>query len=373
MVAGGGTGGHVYPALTTVRELRRIGPADLDVVWVGVATGLEARIAAEEGIRFRTVVTGKVRRTRTVRSILRNLGDLGKIPLGLLQALRFVLAERPDVVFSVGGYVCVPTAVAAWLTRRRLVVHEQTLNLGLANKLVARLADVVALSHASSLESLPPRVRRRAVVSGNPIRPSLLTGSRAAALARYGFADELLIYVTGGSLGAAQINGLVTAILPELLKRYLVVHQCGPAAGPAMRVNAESLPTQLRERYVLLEYVGDELADLLAAADVVVSRSGAGTMAELTAVGKVTVLVPLEPTSGDEQRRNAQRIVEAGAGRMLGIGDATPDALLAALTDILEHPGERAAMAERAAALGEPDAAHTIATLLLGEANPPTG
>jgi UDP-N-acetylglucosamine--N-acetylmuramyl-(pentapeptide) pyrophosphoryl-undecaprenol N-acetylglucosamine transferase len=371
MVTGGGTGGHVYPALTTVRELRCVAasqaqPVGLDVVWVGTAHGLEARIAAEEGLRFRALVTGKVRRTRSLRSIVLNLADLAKVPLGLAQAVRFVLAENPDTVFAVGGHVSVPIAVAAWLTRHRLVMHEQTLDLGLANKLVARLADVVALSHGSSLDSLPPRLRRRAVVTGNPIRPSLLTGSRAAALERYGLRDEPLVYVTGGSQGAKQINDLLVAILPELLKQAQVVHQCGRANGDAMRRVAVSLPDALRERYVLLDYVDDTgMADLLAAADVVVSRSGAGTLAELSATGRVTVLVPLVPTGGDEQRRNAQRVVQAGAGRMLSGQDASPDMLRDTLGEILGDPVLRAEMARRSRALGQPEAAASVADLLL--------
>ncbi|MFD8722464.1 glycosyltransferase [Streptomyces sp. NPDC059629] len=379
MVTGGGTGGHVYPALTTVREARRIvgedraGPdrPELDVVWVGTATGLEARVAAaEEGVRFRALSTGKIRRTRSLRSLWLNLVDLFKIPLGVAQALRYVMTERPHVVFSVGGYVCVPVAVAAWLTRRRLVMHEQTLNLGLANRLVARLADVIALSHASSIDSLPPRLARRAVVTGNPIRPGLLHGNREAALRRYGFQDEPLVYVTGGSQGSAQINELVTAVLPELLKHCQVVHQCGSAAEPVTRQRTASLPDDLRRRYVLLDYVGDtEMADLLAAADVVISRSGAGTLAELTAAGRVTVLVPLVPTSGDEQRRNAQRVVEAGAGRMLAGADATSENLWAHLTELLGDPALRTAMALRSRSLGQPDAARTVAGLLLDQAH----
>jgi UDP-N-acetylglucosamine--N-acetylmuramyl-(pentapeptide) pyrophosphoryl-undecaprenol N-acetylglucosamine transferase len=376
VVTGGGTGGHTYPALTTIREVRRIvearaaggAPHELEILWVGTAAGLEAKVAPAQGIRFKALVTGKVRRGRSAAALLRNVVDMVKVPLGVVQAVGYMLKERPDVVFSVGGYVSVPMGVAAWLTRRPLVMHEQILTLGLANKLLARFATVVALSNESSLGSLPARAKRRAVVTGNPIRAELLTGDREAALRRFDLdGDEPVVYVTGGAQGSAQINDLISAILPELLAHSQVIHQCGAASAQRMREAADALPDKLRARYVLLEYINDEMPDVLAAADLVVSRSGAGTLAELTAVGLVPVLVPLVPTGGDEQRRNARRMVEAGAGRMLSGGDATPERLLAELLELLGDPRQRTRMADSSRALGRPHAANTVATLLLGQ------
>ncbi|MGH3629651.1 MAG: UDP-N-acetylglucosamine--N-acetylmuramyl-(pentapeptide) pyrophosphoryl-undecaprenol N-acetylglucosamine transferase, partial [Sciscionella sp.] len=145
MVAGGGTGGHVYPAVSTVREVRRVVASeqrsvDLDVVWVGAPGSLESRVAAIEGIGFRAVATGKIRRARNPLRMISwaNVRDMCRVPLGVVQACRLVAGFRPDVVLATGGYVAVPVGLAAWLSRRPLVIHEQTVRLGLANRLLAR-------------------------------------------------------------------------------------------------------------------------------------------------------------------------------------------------------------------------------------------
>jgi UDP-N-acetylglucosamine--N-acetylmuramyl-(pentapeptide) pyrophosphoryl-undecaprenol N-acetylglucosamine transferase len=165
IVTGGGTGGHTYPALTTIRELRaRFAEAGTGVqfLWVGVAHGLEARICREEHIPFRAITTGKLRRSPTPRELAKNVADAFRIPLGVLQAFGIVARVRPDVVLSTGGYVCVPIGVAASVFRRPLVMHEQIATLGLANRILARLATKVLLSQESSAEHLPARARRRA-------------------------------------------------------------------------------------------------------------------------------------------------------------------------------------------------------------------
>lgn len=159
LVTGGGTGGHTYPALTTVAALRDHAGArgiDLDVLWVGTATGLEARIAAEHGIPFRAIKAGKLRRSPNPRELATNLADMFRIPVGVLQAFGIAARYRPDVVLSTGGYVCVPLGVASRVLGRPLVMHEQITSLGLANRILSRFARRIALTHPSSIEHLPP-------------------------------------------------------------------------------------------------------------------------------------------------------------------------------------------------------------------------
>ncbi|MBB5078492.1 UDP-N-acetylglucosamine--N-acetylmuramyl-(pentapeptide) pyrophosphoryl-undecaprenol N-acetylglucosamine transferase [Nonomuraea endophytica] len=363
LITGGGTGGHTYPALTTLGAVQRR-QLPHDVLWVGTANGLEARITAEHGIPFKAITTGKLRRRPNLRELGTNIADVFRIPVGVAQAVGHAARYLPDVVLSTGGYVAVPIGVAAKLIRRPLVMHEQTTVVGLANRILSRLATRIALSHESSLDYLPASARAKAVVTGNPIRPELLRGDRAAAYDHFGLTFEVpLIYVTGGAQGSKQINTLISESLPVLLRHAQIVHQCGPAWIEHMR--AVPLPPELADRYHPVPYVGAELPDLFAAADVVVARSGAGTVSELTAVGKPSVLVPLIPTGGDEQRKNASYLASSGAARALLEPRPSAEMLLAELMPMLADPALRAAMAEAARKLGRVDAADALADVLL--------
>ncbi|WP_225847019.1 glycosyltransferase [Streptomyces sp. HPF1205] len=377
IVTGGGTGGHTYPALTAVRTLRdrlAAGGGTLDVLWIGTPDGLEARVAPAEGIAFTTVATGKIRRAANPLKMVSpaNVRDMARVPLGIAQARKAVADFRPDVVLATGGYVAVPAGMAARMCRRPLVLHEQTVRLGLANRRLAGSATRIAVSSESSLPLLPEAVRGIAVVTGNPVRPEVLAGhpdKAVHALGLHGFARHLpTVYVTGGAQGAQQINDLVRDALPWLLERANIVHQCGPAHVDALRRQAAALRPDLASRYHLTGFVGPELPDVLALADLVISRSGAGTLAELTALGKPAVFVPLASSAGNEQTHNARHLAEAGAAVAL-TGEVTAGALCEAAGPLLTDPALRAAMAARARAHGRPDAADRLVDVILSAAS----
>ena len=228
IATGGGTGGHTYPVITTIRATRELlsgAGVRLDVLYVGSAGGLEARVAEQEQLPFQAVSTGKLRRaTNPVRMISReNLRDVRRLARGIMEARRVVRAFRPDVVLSTGGYVAVPVGLAARSAGAALLVHEQTTRLGLANRVLLRRASTIALSSPGSLELLPTAAQARAVVTGNPIRAELLNGDAARAVAALHWAgwDAALptVYVTGGAQGAVQVNRLVEAVLDTLPQR----------------------------------------------------------------------------------------------------------------------------------------------------------
>ncbi|MFC8929719.1 glycosyltransferase [Streptomyces albidoflavus] len=376
-VTGGGTGGHTYPALTAVRALQaRLAAEDrsLDVLRIGTAEGLEAKVAREEGIPFTTVATGKIRRYANPLKMLgpANLKDMARVPLGVVQARRAISAFGPDVVLATGGYVAVPAGFAARTCKRPLVLHEQTVRLGLANRRLARSATRIAVSSESSLPLLPEGVRTRAVVTGNPVRPEVLAGhadKAVAALGLTGFDRRLpTLYVTGGAQGAQQINDMIGSVLPWLLGRANVVHQCGPSHIDALRVSAAALPPELGGRYFPTGFVGAELPDILALADVVISRSGAGTLAELTALGKPAVFAPLASSAGNEQAHNARHLRDAGAALALEGETATPEGLREAVEPLLTDPAQREAMATAAREHGRPDAAARLVDVILSAA-----
>lgn len=373
VIAGGGTGGHVYPAATTARRLREVLAAqgrEAALTWLGSAGRLEERVAAQNEVAFVPITTGKLRRGRTPLHAITwtNLRDLGRAGAGAVQAYAIVRRLRPDVVVGFGGYVALPVGVAAWLGGRPLVVHEQTVRLGLANRLLARLARTFAVSSASTLPLLPRRARGRAALVGNPIRPELLAGEAERAVSALGLEgfDRTLptVYVTGGAMGARQINGLVSDSLPWLLERANVVHQCGETDHASRLAQAQALPEELAARYRLLPFIGEELPDVYALADLVVARSGAGTVAELTALGKPALLIPLASSAGGEQARNARHLADNGAAKML-VGEFGDQEFRAALEPLLADASVRKEMGAKASSLGRPDAAGALVEAIL--------
>ncbi len=376
IVTGGGTGGHTYPALTAVQTLQARLTATggaLEVLWVGTAAGLEAQVSEREGIAFKTVATGKVRRSRNPLKLASpaNIKDMGRVPLGVAQARAIVSNFNPDVVLSTGGYVAVPVGLAAKLCRRPLVIHEQTVRLGLANRTLARAATRIALSSESTLPLLPDAARETAAVTGNPVRPEVLAGQAEKAiqaLGLHGFDRSLpTVYVTGGAQGSVQINTLVSDVLPWLLSHANVIHQCGPANLADLRDRVTDLGDGLAARYFLTDFVGPELPDVLALADVVISRSGAGTIAELTALGKAAVYIPLATSAGNEQAHNARHLQENGAAVAL-LGHVTPETLREAVAPLLTDADRRTSVAERARSYGRPDAAERLVDVVLSAA-----
>jgi UDP-N-acetylglucosamine--N-acetylmuramyl-(pentapeptide) pyrophosphoryl-undecaprenol N-acetylglucosamine transferase len=374
MVTGGGSSGHISPALAIISTLRDLAQgADWQplIRYVGGRQGIEERLVHAAGIDFVGIATGKLRRYLD----LQNIVDAFRVPVGVGQAFGVVRAFRPDVLLSTGGYVGVPPVVAAWLQRVPVLTHEQTVQVGLANQITARFATRIALSFASAADELPARLRQKAIVTGNPVRPQIFGGDRQAAIRLAGFADEdaslPAIYVTGGSQGARIINRAVEAALPELLTRCRVIHQCGQQpAGDEQDYDrlahaAAQLVPELRRRYFFTRFVGDEINHVFALADLVVGRAGAGTIAEICVLGKPAVYVPLVPTGGDEQTRNARACAAAGAATIIPQAELSGARLLAELEPLLASPPRQAAMGRAALALGKPNAARDVAEEVL--------
>ncbi len=273
-------------------------------------------------------------------------------------------------MLSTGGYVSVPIGLAARLFRVPYLMHEQTLSLGLANRILARVATRILLSHEASLQHLPASARRRAVVTGNPIRPAILHGNAAKGIAAYNLDPAIpLVLVTGGATGAQQINRMLAGALPGLLAHCQIVHQCGSLNHAEMQQTARELPPQLAHRYRAVDFIHDELPDLLAAATIVVARSGAGTIAELTALGKTSILIPYPVSAGDEQRITARHLAAQGAAVMLDGDQTTPKHLHAAITNLLADPHRRTTISQAAAAHGRPDAAARVVAEILTTAS----
>ena len=374
LVTGGGTGGHVSPALAVIQEVQAMA-AQTDWTpefrYVGSRDGVEQGLVEAAGIPFVGVSSGKLRRAATLRGLLtvKNLSDALRVPVGIGEAIGEVRRFRPDVVLATGGYVSVPPVIAAGLLRRPVLIHEQTVQIGLANQIAARFATRIALTFEGAALELPPSLRRKTVVTGNPVRQAIFGGDRTRAVEQFGFdpSDNPLpaVYVTGGALGAHSINAAVETILPELLLECRVIHQCGRQDGEHFAAVRSALPASLTPRYWVIPFVGAEIADIFALCELIVGRSGAGTVTEAAAIGKPALFIPLVPTGGDEQTRNARRSVEAGAAVLLPSQELSGPRLLSELQLLLADRVRLTAMGQASLSLATPNAARDLASTLL--------
>ncbi|MDF2439275.1 MAG: UDP-N-acetylglucosamine--N-acetylmuramyl-(pentapeptide) pyrophosphoryl-undecaprenol, partial [Abditibacteriota bacterium] len=235
LVTGGGSAGHISPAIAIIKKLQEMasesgGAWQPQFLYVGGKRGLEKSQIEAENIPFVGVETGKLRRYWSRE----NFSDVARIPLGVVQAVGHVRRFRPHVVLATGGYVAVPPVLAAASLRVPVITHEQTVQIGLANRINARFASRIALSWESARQELPVALRDNAFVAGNPVRPAIFGGDKTRALHFCGFDesdDAPVIYVTGGSQGARILNRGVEEVLPQLLEVCRVIHQCGLQPG----------------------------------------------------------------------------------------------------------------------------------------------
>jgi UDP-N-acetylglucosamine--N-acetylmuramyl-(pentapeptide) pyrophosphoryl-undecaprenol N-acetylglucosamine transferase len=344
--AGGGTAGHVFPGIAVAEELGR------PVLWIGSRTGVERRLLAEAGIEFRGIPAGKLRRYLSPK----NLVDVVRTAAGIAASVRILRRERPALLFSKGGYVSVPPVVAAWLCGIPSWTHESDFDPGLATRINLRFSEKVLVSFRETVGFLPAKYRGKAVVTGNPVRPAMYRADPARGRAFAGCGPGVpLLLVLGGSLASAAINALVTGSLPALCAESCVVHQAGAGTGDGVR----------RERYLALPFIGAELPDLMAAADLVITRAGANTLSELAVLGKPSVLIPLpRSASRGDQLRNAEVFRAAGASVVLPEEKTSPETLAATVTALLHDCPRLRRMGEAALSLGTEKPAAAIAGLI---------
>jgi UDP-N-acetylglucosamine--N-acetylmuramyl-(pentapeptide) pyrophosphoryl-undecaprenol N-acetylglucosamine transferase len=369
VIASGGTGGHISPVIAVLTTLRE--RCAVDATWIGGTWGIEREAAARAGVPFIPIQSGKLRRYLSWQTPI----DAIRIPFGYMQAYRHLKHIRPAVVFSTGGYAAVPTALAAARLGIPVLTHEQTAQLGLATRIIARSAAVLALSFPLPEASQYDRTAR-VIVTGNPVRALLFGGDATRGAAHFGLSPELpTIYVTGGARGSSPINERIERALPLLLPSMQIIHATGPTDAngdyPRLQAIRANLSDEWRGRYIVVETVGDELRDVYALAALVIGRSGASTVAELAALGKPSILIPLPGTGGDEATKNARVLADAKAALLLPQSEATPELLASHIIALLNDHARRAQMSAAARSLAPPNAAEKIADALIALANGP--
>jgi len=357
---GGGTGGHIYPGLAVIEGLKTLQEGrDCRLFWIGSKSGMDQSIVEGAGagitrLEFFGIPAGKLRRYFTLKTI----PDTFKVAAGFFAARRILKKQKVNLLFSKGGFVSVPPCAAAASLGIPVFTHESDMSPGLATRLnlrfVRRTGGRVFVSYADTLRFMPADLRDRVTVSGNPVRPVFRCADPAKGRAFLGLgAQERILLVLGGSQGAREVNALIRDSLGELCRHYIVVHQYGPE---------QQFDAPQMERYIPLPYIKDEMPHVLAAAELVVGRSGAGTVWESAALGKPMILIPLcgSGTRGD-QVENARFFEREGAALVLsaGAGDG-PMELAHAVSAIADNPARREAMAEAARRIGCLDGAAII-------------
>lgn len=321
ILTGGGTAGHVTPNIALLPRLKEL---QYDIHYIGSYQGIEKELIEPFGIPYHGISTGKLRRYLSAR----NLTDPFRVLKGLGEARRLIKILDPDVIFSKGGFVSVPVVLAGKKRHIPTIIHESDMTPGLANKLSLSAATKVCCNFPETLELLP---EGKAVLTGSPIRQELLSGDRYKAREFLGFTpDKPVILIIGGSLGAVAVNEAVRAILPELLKTYQVIHLCGRGKIDPTLVNLEG--------YAQYEYIKEELKDLFALTDIVVSRAGANAICELLALHKPNLLIPLPANaSRGDQILNARSFERQGFSIVLEESEMTNETLLAAINRLYEN------------------------------------
>jgi len=324
LVVGGGSAGHVIPALPVMARMQGEGAK---VSFIGTRSGLEEELIAQSGADYFAISTGKLRRYAS----LENFFDLFRIVAGLVQAWCIIGRIRPRIVFSKGGFVAFPVVFAAWLRRVPVVAHESDLTPGLANRLCLPFVATLCTSFAQTQFSTSRLFgfRGQTVYTGAPLRPELDCGDAKKGRASLAFEDpKPILLVTGGSLGAEALNHVIRDALDELTDQFNVVHICG-----VRKLSDISMPG-----YRQFEYVDAGWGDLIAAADVVVSRAGANALFELLSLRKVCLLVPLSAlASRGDQIANARHMQERGLVEVLQESELTPASLITALNRLRDR------------------------------------
>ncbi len=365
VLTGGLSGGHTFPLIAVARTIKARAGTSTSFLYIGSRGQFEERSMTAEGIPVRYILSGKIRRYFSWQNFI----DPFKVPIGFLQSLWHLFLYMPDVVFAKGGSVSVPVCLAAWVLHIPILIHDSDAVPGRANALLAKFASRIALAYPSAQAYFPPR---KTALTGNPVRTEILSGDRSSADARFGFtADRPVVVVLGGSLGAQALNRAIVRVLPQLLREAYVLHQTGQNNYQEVVMLAGEMGVKAgHEGYVPVPFL--EAADLglaFARADLIVSRAGAGSIAEIAACGKPAILVPLSSAANDEQRKNAYDVAHVGGALVLEESNLGEHILFSKIDELLRNPELRSSMGQNVRVFHNPMAADMIAEGVLSLAD----
>lgn len=368
LFTGGGTGGHIFPIIAVTRELRRLG-LDWNFFYLGPRDDFSSMLLSQEDIEVKTIFAGKIRRYLNGKSIFQNILDvLFKIPFGFLQSFFYIFFLTPDLIFSKGGYGSLAPVLCGWFFQVPIVLHESDAAPGLANQFLSKLVPKVLISFPiSQTEYLS---EKKMISLGNPIRIELLGGSKEKAKKLFNLTGEKpVILITGGSQGAETINDAILNVLPQILPEFELIHQTGDKNFEAVRNESKLMITKDLEKYYhpvgFLKEV--ELREAYAAADLILSRAGSGSIFEIAALEKPSILVPLALAAQDHQAKNAYAYAYGSKGATLVIEEPnlTTNFLLDKIKRLFAIPGELEKMSKAAKSFAKPESGRLIAEYIM--------
>ena len=321
LLTGGGTAGHVTPNIALIPSLKNL---NYEIRYIGSYDGIERKLIEEMGIPYTGISSGKLRRYMS----LKNFSDPFRVIKGYSEAKKFVKEYKPDVLFSKGGFVSVPVVLACKKYKVPIIIHESDMTPGLANKISIPYASTICHNFPETAKHLP---EGKSLLTGSPIRAELLQGEKSKGLALCGFTpDKPVIMVTGGSLGAVALNNAVRAASPELLKDFQIVHLCGK----------DKLDESLKSTkgYVQFEYIKEDMKDIFAMSDLIISRAGANAICEIQALAIPNILIPLPASaSRGDQILNAGSFKKQGFSEVLDEETLTTDILIKTVKEVYSN------------------------------------
>lgn len=345
MLSGGGTAGHIYPALALADRLVELGH---DIMFVGTDKGLESKLVARAGIDFVALPAAGFNRSKPLSFFTSG----AMVASSSFKAKKLLKNFGAQAVIGFGGYVSIPMGVAASRTHTPLIIHEQNSVAGMANNFLAKYASLVCVTYPDTVCAMEKVAKGEVIVTGNPVRKEILTANRAQARAELGLKeDEVFIFVFGGSRGARHINAAFSSCIGELLNhgRVKVLHMTGAGEFDAV---CESLGDLVDDTRLTVRSYVENMGEVLAATDLALCRAGATSIAELTALGVPSVLVPYPYATGDHQTKNARALVDHGAARLITDSELDSGVLRDTLFELVDDPALRRKMGQASSRLG---------------------
>lgn len=325
VLTGGGTAGHVTPNMALIAQLKKEG---WDIHYIGSYTGIEKELIENMEIKYHAISSGKFRRYKNIKNYSKNFSDIFRVISGINQAVKIIKDLKPNIIFSKGGFVAVPVVLAAKKNKVPIIIHESDITPGLANKIAIPFAKAVCTTFPETVQYISGN---KAIYTGTPIRQEIFQGNKKRGIEICGFDNNKpIIMVMGGSLGAVRINNCIREALSELLKTFQIVHLCGKG----------NIENSLKEKkgYKQFEYVSEELPDIFACADIIISRAGSNSISEFLALRKPCLLIPLNGrASRGDQILNANSFEKQNFSKVLNEDIMNKENLIKEILDLYKN------------------------------------
>ncbi|XOB40877.1 MAG: undecaprenyldiphospho-muramoylpentapeptide beta-N-acetylglucosaminyltransferase [Candidatus Nealsonbacteria bacterium] len=365
LFTGGGSGGHIFPIIAVAREMRKLSPEkrknkEFEFFYFGPKDEFADIFLSQEEIKIKHILAGKIRRYSSVKSIAQNLVDIiFKIPIGLVQAFIYLFVLAPDVIFSKGGFGSLPTVISGWLLGIPIFLQESDVIPGMANRILARFSTEIFVSFPKT-----PYFKKRMILAGNPIRTEILNATKKESYEFFKLTGKKpVIFIMGGSQGAQRVNDKILEILGALVENFEIIHQCGEKNVKQVKAEAKTvMPEYLAKYYHAFGFLKEqELEKAYAASDLVVSRSGSGSIFEIAAWAKPSILIPLPESAQNHQLENAYNYAQKGAAIVFEEQNFTSRFFHEKLKNLFSRPEQLEKMSIAAKKFSKPRAAKTIA------------